>query len=430
MSSSKNFTNRIRNGLRDYGGNVSAFSRNASLYLVSIVISSSAFGVFRLLFNFYVLSLGYDEALVGNLVATSSMTALIAAIPMGYLADLLGRKISLIGGSMITIIAISGMLLFPSPTIFILMNVLMGLGQSISGVTMGPFLMENSGEKERTYLFSFSSGISMATSSVGNWIGGLLPTWLAVQAGGSATSPAAYQLSLAVVAVAASISVIPLFMMNIKKGKAAERSLFAPFTYFKHHSSLLGKLVLPMLVTSIGAGLIMPFMNVFFRQVHSQSDSSIGTLFAFGSLAMGVGLLIAPPLAEKYGKIQLVVITQALSIPFLALLGFSPVFWIAASAYYIRVALMNMSLPVYQTFVMEKVEPSARATVASLVSMANSFGWAFSPTISGYIQVNHGFGPAFILTIILYVISITLYWGFFWRGGSPKRSSLDSPVSS
>jgi len=197
--------------------------------------------------------------------------------------------------------------------------------------------------------------------------------------------------------------------------------MFAPFTYFKNHPVLLGKLVLPMLVTSIGAGLIMPFMNVFFRQVHGQSDSSIGTLFAFGSLAMGIGLLIAPPLAEKYGKIQLVVITQALSIPFLALLGFSPLYWVSASAYYIRVALMNMSSPVYQTFVMEKVEPSARATVASLVSMANSFGWAFSPTISGKIQVEYGFRPAFILTIILYVISISLYWGFFWRGSAGRK---------
>jgi len=155
-------------------------------------------------------------------------------------------------------------------------------------------------------------------------------------------------------------------------------------------------------------------MNVFFRQVHGQSDSAIGTLFAFGSLAMGVGLLIAPPLAEKYGKIQFVVITQALSIPFLALLGFSPLYWAAAAAYYIRVALMNMSGPVYQTFVMEKVEPSARATVASLVSMASNFGWAFSPTISGYIQVKHGFAPAFMLTMILYMLSISLYWGFFW----------------
>ena len=406
---------KIARGLRGYAQNVRAFSRNASLYLISTVISSAAFGVFRLLFNFYVLSLGYDEALVGNLVTTSSLTALIAAVPMGYLADILGRKTSLISGGALTIVAIAGMLIFPSSTTFIVMNVLLGLGQSISGVTMGPFLMENSGEKERTYLFSFTSGLSMAASSVGNWVGGLLPTWLAGMAGGSATSPAAYRLSLGVVAITASLSVIPLLLLVIRKGKASERSLFAPFTYFKDHPSLLGKLVLPMLITSIGAGLIMPFMNIFFRQVHGQSDSSIGTLFAFGSLAMGIGLLIAPPLAERYGKIQLVVVTQALSIPFLALLGFSPAFWIAASAYYVRVALMNMSSPVYQTFVMEKVEPSARATVASLVSMANSFGWAFSPTISGAIQVRFGFGPAFVLTIVFYVVSIMMYWGFFWR---------------
>lgn len=423
MTTSNSLMHKIFRGLRAYGSNVRAFSRNASLYLVSTAISSAAFGIFRLLFNFYVLSMGYDESLVGNLVATSSVTALIAAIPMGYLADVLGRKISLIGGGLVTVLAIGGMLLFPSPTMFILMNVLMGLGQSISGVTMGPFLMENSAEKERTYLFSFSSGISMATSSVGNWIGGLLPTWLAVYAAGDATSTGAYRLSLAIVTAAASLALIPLFMMIIKKGKAAERSLFAPFTYFKEHPALLGKLILPMLVTSIGAGLIMPFMNVFFRNVHGQSDSAIGTLFAFGSLAMGGGLLIAPPLAERYGKIQFVVVTQALSIPFLALLGFSPLYWISASAYYIRVALMNMSGPVYQTFVMEKVEPSARATVASLVSMANHFGWAFSPTISGYIQVKYGFGPAFLLTMILYVISITLYWGFFWKGGRRKEDS-------
>ncbi len=89
----------------------------------------------------------------------------------------------------------------------------------------------------------------------------------------------------------------------------------------------------------------MPFMNVFFRQVHGLPDPVIGTLFAWGSLSMGIGLLIAPPLADRFGKIQLVVITQALSIPFLILLGFSPWLWLATAAYYIRVALMNMSGP-------------------------------------------------------------------------------------
>ena len=177
---------------------------------------------------------------------------------------------------------------------------------------------------------------------------------------------------------------------------------------------MLGKLILPMLVTSIGAGLLMPFMNVFFRVVYHQSDPVIGTIMAWGALAMGIGLMIAPPIADRMGKIQLVVVTQGLSIPFLALLGFAPWFWLSGMAYYVRIALMNMSTPVYQTFVMEKVEPDARATVASLVSMSNSFGWAFSPSISGWLQVKYGFGPVFVCVLVLYTLSVYLYWKFFW----------------
>ena len=145
-----------------------------------------------------------------------------------------------------------------------------------------------------------------------------------------------------------------------------------------------------------------------------------------GLLAMGIGLLIAPPLAERTGKIQLVVITQALSIPFLILLGFSPIVWVGAASYYIRLALMNMSSPVYQTFIMEHVEPSARATVASLTSMAWNFGWALSTTISGLLQVRYGFGPSFIGTIILYTLSVIMYWAFFWRG---SITPLPSPAA-
>jgi MFS family permease len=77
-----------------------------------------------------------------------------------------------------------------------------------------------------------------------------------------------------------------------------------------------------------------------------------------------------------------------------------------------------MSTPVYQTFVMEQVEAPARAMVASLVSMAWNFGWAFSPMVSGWMQVNYGFGMPFLGTIVLYTISVYLYWVFFWKGAS------------
>ena len=414
--------------LGEYSSQVRAFSPNARFYLLNVILTGAVMGGFRLIFNFYVLSLGFDEALLGNLITTSSFVALIAALPMGYLADIIGRKGSLVLSGALLSLSILTMALWQTEASFYSMNVLSGIAQSLAGVTMSPFLMENSNEKERTYLFSFGQGLQMTMASVGNWIGGYLPTWMGNAKSVVATSSTAYGDSVLIIGIGAALAIIPLIFLTSPKLTHSQRAIFAPFQYAAKNPMLLTKLILPMLLTSLGAGLVMPFMNVFFREFHHQPDPVIGTLFAWGSLAMGIGLLIAPPLAERTGKIQLVVITQALSIPFLILLGFSPIFWVGAATYYIRLALMNMSSPVYQTFIMEHVEPSARATVASLTSMAWNFGWAFSPTISGWLQVRYGFGPSFMGTIILYTLSVIMYWAFFWKGSiaaAPATAAAD-----
>lgn len=412
---------RIGRGMKDYSEHLVAFRPNARLYLIYVIISGIALGIFRLLFNFYALSLGFDEKLLGNLVTIGSLTALIVALPMGYLADYLGRKASLLISGVVVCFSIAMMVISPVQSTLYVMNVLSGAAQSLAAVTMSPFLMENSGDHERTYLFSFSSGIQMVSASVGNWIGGYLPSWVASARSVSAVSSIAYGGSILTVAIALAISIFPLFMIKMPRLNHEERTVFAPFAYASKNPKKLTQLVLPMLITSIGAGLIMPFMNIFFRLQYHQSDQVIGVLFAWGSLAMGIGLLAAPPLADRLGKIQIVVITQGISIPFLIILGFSPLFWISAVAYYIRVALMNMSSPVYQTFVMEQVDPSSRAMVASLVSMSWNFGWAISPTVSGILQVRYGFGPPFMGTIILYSIAVFLYWYFWWRKSEVRK---------
>jgi MFS family permease len=406
------FFTRFQTVVQIYRERLSAFHPNARLYLGSVILTGAAMGVYRLLFNFFILSQGFDEALLGMLVTTSSMTALLAALPMGYVSDMLSRRFALILGGCMIVVSVVGMVLWPTLPVLIAMNVLVGLAQSLAGVTMGPFLMENSGEKERTYLFSLTSGIQMASAFVGNWVGGYLPTWISGLKHFSATSSTAYGGSLLIIAGGAALGVLPLLFLRTPKA-GTQRSLFAPFNFFRKQPRLLTQLILPMLVTSIGAGLIMPFMNVFFRNVYHQPDPVIGSMFAWGSLAMGIGMIVAPPLGDRYGKIKVVVFTQGLSIPFLVMLGFSPVFALSAAAYFIRLALMNMSGPIYQTFVMENVEPGARGTVASLVSMANSFGWAFSPIISGWLQVRSGFSLPFLGTILLYIVSVYLYWSYF-----------------
>ncbi|HEX7619685.1 MAG TPA: MFS transporter [Anaerolineales bacterium] len=411
--------------LQTYWTRVKQFSPNARLYLASAILTGAALGVYQLLFNFYVLSLNMDANIAGQLASVNSTTALVLAVPMGYLADILGRKKSLIISGVTVSLAIAGMVIWPMKGILFAMAGLLGAAQSLSAVTMMPFLLENSGEQERTYLFSLGSGAQMTASFVGNSIGGNLPTWIATRQGISPTSSAAYAGALAIVAALSTFGLVPYFFMKIRHLEKSERALFAPFAYAAKKPAMLGKLILPILVTSIGAGLLMPFMNIFFRVAYHKPDPVIGNLLAWGALAMGVGLLIAPILADRLGKIQVVVISQGLSIPFLALLGFAPWFWLSGAAYYIRIALMNMSSPVYQTFVMEHTEPEARATVASLVNMANNFGRAFSPSVSGWMQVNYGFGPVYSGVLVLYTISVYLYWKFFW---SSKKATVPIPA--
>jgi MFS family permease len=418
-----------------YIARVRQFSPNARLYLLHVILSGAAMGVFRLLFNFYGQSLGLNKEVLGQFVSINNLVALLAALPIGYFADRFGRKNSLVTSALLVTFSMASMVLFPQLEFLYLINVVMGLAQSLAGVTMSPFLMENSQQEERTYLFSMGQGLQMVSSSLGNWVGGYLPGWAAIYLIGgtttivSATSSPAYGAALLIISVAAGLAVIPLFFLKRKApGEARmERAHFDPIGYARTDGATLVKLILPMLITSIGAGLIMPFMNLFFREVHSQPDPVIGIMFAWGSLAMGIGLILAPALADRMGKIQLVVLSQAISIPFLVILGFSPWFWLATVAYYIRLTLMNMSGPVYQTFVMEHVRPSARATVASLVNMAHNFGWALSPQVSGWLQEQYGFWAAFTGTIGLYIIATSLYWIFFWRRGDSASHSL-APV--
>ena len=380
------------------------------------MVTGATMGVFRLIFNFYVLSLGHDEALLGNLITTGNLTALLISLPMGYLVDRIGRKQALVGRTFILSAAVGLQVVFPSVAMFHAMNAAFGVSSALSAVAQAPFLMENSGEEERTYLFSFSSGLRMGAVFVGNWMGGFLPTWIGNWQGVEATSSGAYGWALGIISLLSFLGLVPLVLLRpVGAARRRQEGAFAPFAFAAKKPKLLFKLLLPSLIISIGAGFFMPFMNIFFREVHGQPDQVIGTLFAWGSLAMGVGLMIAPPIADRMGKVQLVALTQGLAIPFMGLLGFAPNFGLSAGAYYVRLTLMNMSNPIYQTFVMEQVDASARATVASLVSMVWSFGRSLSPSISGYLQVAYGFGPPFAIAMTLYAMAVSLYWVFFLR---------------
>jgi MFS family permease len=270
----------------------------------------------------------------------------------------------------------------------------------------------------------------MAASFFGSWAGGRLPTWL-VQAGVAVNTEAGYRTALLVMVLLTLLGLLPI--LRIRKEtltKSAQNALQEKLSLpvFLRHSRHFGKLMAPVLATSLGAGLIMPFMNVFFRHIHHQSDQVIGTVFAWGSLAMGLGMVLAPPLAERLGKVQLFTLSRGLSLPFLLVLATSPWFILSALAYNARIMLMNMAGPVYQNFVMEEVEPNLRPAAASMLTVFGSLGWGLSSMLSGWLQVHYGFGPAFVGAGIGYALGVFFSWLFFLR---PQRSGdATAPVVS
>ncbi len=245
MSLHEKQTEAANGVLKTYIARVRAFKPNAWKYLISILIFGMGYGVYNILLNFYLRSLGYDETFMGLVATTSSMTVLIAALPMGYLADILGRKRSLIISSFLIGPSIVLMVAFPSSAMMIAMNIILGIGSSLGGVTTGPFLMENSEELERTYLFSIASGLRMAALSVGNWIGGYLPTWFGNLLDTPATSPSAYTWAIGASGVLVAFAVIPRLMLKRNKFPSEEKTAFAPITFARKNPGMLSKLLLP-----------------------------------------------------------------------------------------------------------------------------------------------------------------------------------------
>ena len=104
---------------------------------------------------------------------------------------------------------------------------------------------------------------------------------------------------LILIAVISLLGVIPILFIRRNYAAEVRDGIFAPIEFTRKNPRMLAKLFVPLLIVSIGAGLFVPFMNVFFREVHHQPDPVVGSLMAWGALAMGVGLILAPPLADR-----------------------------------------------------------------------------------------------------------------------------------
>ena len=118
---------------------------------------------------------------------------------------------------------------------------------------------------------------------------------------------------------------------------------------------------------------------------------------------------------------------QGVSIPFLVVLGFSPVLWTVIVAMAIRNSLMNAGNPIASAFAMEQLRPAERATYAAAASLLWSLGWAIAGPWYSILQATLGFDAGyavnFVTVIVLYSLGTWLYWRWFHEVETRPRAA-------
>jgi MFS family permease len=416
---------------------IRTFNRPARLFLFSTVAYGLMYAAWTLFFNLYLLERGFNIEFLGKVNSAPGLAALLLGVPLGLLSDRVGYKSAMLLGAGVAVAAMSMQVTLQSPDVILLMAFLSGVGTSLYYLSQTPFMMKFSGVENRSMLFSLNFALVALAGVIGSALAGQLPALFGGMLGVQGRSAPAYQAALLTgLIVGGGAILLFLGLIPYPYAKAAGREA-APAPIEKSEEPfwrvlsrpLTIRLSLPNLLSGLGAALLLPYINVFFVQRFAISDQALGFLFGFSELLTGLGSVLAPGLALSLGsKISAVVITQAGSLIFLALMGFIPIMIVAAIGFLARATLMNMAAPLFDAFAMEQVPENEQAAVNSVKNLTWNLGWAVGPYLSGVIQQFYGFNPIFILTGILYAASVAVTWILFHNRERPSSKPAVSAV--
>jgi MFS family permease len=402
--------------IRSYGHRVWGFGRNVKLYLACTILRSTTFALSSLLFNLYLSSLGFDAAFIGLNNTLFSIASLVCSLPAGLIADRIGRKRAMIIGMVGATLSRVGVSVFSEGWLIACSSMLLGIVGPLFYTSIAPFLTENSTDKERSILFTLDSSLMNLTSFFVMTGGGYLPRLFASLLNVGPESVLAYRGAMVASACTMALALVPILWLSDPPRPTRARAASRLWRRFSN-PRLLGKLLIPRVFVAFGAGLIFPFLNLFFKERFGVSDATLGWIFGVTSALSAVTMLVGGALADRLGKIQAMLLARTISTPLLLIIGFVPSLPIAVAAHWIRSGFMRLGQPLYLAFAMEQLAEEERATGSSLIMMSWDVGWSAGPYVSGLVQVRSGFGPLFAATVLFYTLGLISVYAFFVRKG-------------
>ena len=401
---------RLKNLVRDYVDHVKLFSRNTRLYLIGSFLMGINFTVFNLFLNLYLKEFGFAEGDIGLVLSSRAVGMAVMAIPAAILLSRVRLKPILLVTSFLFAVFSMFITTFHELTLLMAFSLLSGMAFCFYRVGAAPFYMRNSTPKERTYVFSLSFGMVLLSGMAGSIGSGKLVTVIADYTGDIVLG---YQYTIYLGIAIGLISLVPFFMIKSAKPSREENKILFSWQQLKSRGKFYFKVSFSNFLVGLGAGLIIPFLNLYFRDRFNLSPDLIGLYYFVVQFSMLAGSLSGPVLAKRWGLVRTVVITQLASIPFMLALSYTYFLPLAFVAFVLRGGLMNLGVPIVTNLGMELAEKREQGLVNALLMVAWTSAWMVSSAVGGSLIEKFGYTFTMNITVFLYVVSSFTFYIFF-----------------
>ena len=385
---------------------------NMRLLLVGACLLGLGNGIAGTFFNLYLKQGGLGEAFLGRLNSLGTIGSLALAIPAGLLVTRLGSRKSLVLSA--GLIAIFGALQVTVlvPALLIALQIGISASNMLYGATYNPEMMHSTDPADRQVAFSLAFTAGTIMSVIASVIGGLLPRVFA-RFGASAFTGLRLTLLVGAALILSSTAVfIRLREQSVPSSDPASDPPCAADEQpeaMVHWKRFAVRYTIVNVIIGFGAGLSIPYLNLYFTDRFHASTVVVGNLFAMSNVVLTVGALLAPWLVRKTGLLRTIVLTVGGSLVFLVIMAFTRNIAVAAVAFWMRAGLMMCSTPVTDKFCLEIVPAAKRSVAHNVFQMAWTAAWAVSTAIGGWLIQTSGFAMPMMLTAVVY----GLYVGAF-----------------
>jgi MFS family permease len=384
-------------------------NRNALLLLA--VWASLGFGYVGLhsvLFNLYLLRLGYGPEFVGTVSSAAMLMMALCSFPAGWLGRRFGSRRVLIAGMVVTLIytLIPVAPIIPAqlrrPLIVLTMAVF-GIAQAAVLVNSMPFLMANVAPEQRNRVFSLRIAAMSLFAFAGSLVAGVLPQHLATRLGVALDDHRAYWISLVAVPIFMALGLV--LMLLTKERDEPSPSTDATTTEGRAPIRLLATLAVVNLLVMASYRSTQLFFNVYMDTGLHAPTVLIGISAGAAQLLSVPSVLFMPALARRIGRAQAIVLALTVFCLGQLFLTLIPHWSVAGLCFAAAIAAYFVFNAAFAVHSQELVPKEWRAVTAGTVIAARGVSVSAMVFGGGYLISALGHRPLFLLNAALAAVA-------------------------